>query len=335
MKPSANSIPPLRAIDFVFDIVTAYVMAVVTIALVSFAGKDLNLLISLRALLEEENVTRAGDRIGMGQSSMSTALSRLRTQFSDELLVRVGRDYELTPMARMLLPQVQLAIPLIENALGSGGPFDPATTSRQFTLMMSDFASLELTKTFERAMDMAPGIDINIVPLPANPTESTREMLKNDFVVAVPGIGIDGEHVELFTDHYVCLVDPNNAALVDGALSWEAFTELPQAVHDFGRAHLTPSDRKLRELGFTRVADVKASSFMPLPAIVAGTDLVAVVPQRLAARLGPATGTIGVEAPFGNVPIIETLYWHPVHNADPAHVWLRKQIIEGSASQPS
>jgi DNA-binding transcriptional LysR family regulator len=333
MKPSANSIPPLKAIDFVFDIVTAYVIAVVTIALVSFAGKDLNLLIALRALLEEENVTRAGDRIGMGQSSMSTALSRLRTQFGDELLVRVGRDYELTPMARMLLPQVQLAIPLIENALGSGGPFDPATTTRQFTLMMSDFASLELTPVFESAIEIAPGISINIVPLPTNPTDSARDMLKNDFVVAVPGIGIDGEHAELFIDHYVCLVDPNNAALDDGKLSWEAFTSLPQAVHDFGRAHLTPSDRKLRELDFTRIPHVKASSFMPLPAIVAGTDLVAVVPKRLADRLGPATGTIGVEAPFGNVPIIETLYWHSAHNSDPAHVWLRNHILANSPSQ--
>lgn len=298
----------------------------------AFAGKDLNLLIALRALLEEENVTRAGDRIGMGQSSMSTALSRLRTQFGDELLVRVGRDYELTPMARMLLPQVQLAIPLIEKALGSGGPFDPSTTTRQFTLMMSDFASLELTHVFESALEIAPGIDINIVPLPTNPTDSGRDMLKNDFVVAVPGIGIDGEHVELFTDHYVCLVDPNNSALVDGQLSWEAFTALPQAVHDFGQAHLTPADRKLRELGFTRSAHVKASSFMPLPAIVSGTELVAIVPKRLADRLGPATGTVGVDAPFGHVPIIETLYWHPVHNSDPAHEWFREHLVAQTAT---
>ncbi len=294
----------------------------------AFAGKDLNLLVALRALLEEENVTRAGDRIAMGQSSMSTALSRLRTQFGDELLVRVGRDYELTPMAKMLLPQVQLAIPLIEKALGSGGPFEPATTTRQFTMMMSDFASLEMTPAFEKALAIAPGIEINVIPLPANPTDSARDMLKHDFILAVPGIGIDGEHVELFTDRYVCLVDPDNSALVNNTLSWDAFTELPQAVHDFGQAHLTPADRKLRELGFTRAAHVKASSFMPLPAIVAGTDMVAVVPKRLADRLGPATGTIGVEAPFGEVPIIETLYWHPVHNSDPAHVWMRNHLIE-------
>ena len=64
----------------------------------AISDPDLNLLVALRALLEEANVTRAGERIGMGQSTMSSALARLRTVFQDELLVRIGRDYELTPL---------------------------------------------------------------------------------------------------------------------------------------------------------------------------------------------------------------------------------------------
>lgn len=298
----------------------------------SFAGKDLNLLIALRALLEEANVTRAGDRIQMGQSSMSSALSRLRLQFDDELLVRVGRDYELTPLARLLLPQVQLTLPLIEQALRSEAPFDPATSHRTFTVMLSDFAALELKEPFTTALVAAPGITIELLPLPAQPMDSGRDLLNHDFIAAVPGIGIEGEHAELFTDHYVCLVDADNPALVDGGLSWEAFTSLPQAVCNFGQAHLTPSDRRLRELGFSRSAKVKTTSFMPLPAIIAGTTLVAVVPARLAARLGPASGTIGVPTPFGQVNIIETLWWHPSHNSDPAHAWLRSCLVGEAAS---
>lgn len=297
----------------------------------SFSGKDLNLLIALRALLEEANVTRAGDRIQMGQSSMSSALSRLRTQFGDELLVRVGRDYELTPLARLLLPQVQLTLPLIEQALGSEPPFSPENSHRVYSLMMSDYAALELKHLFTLALLAAPDIRMNILPLPANPTDSQRDLLKHDFIAAVPGIGIEGEHIELFVDHYVCLVDQNNPALVDGELSWEAFTALPQAVCDFGQAHLTPADRKLKELGFTREAHVTTSSFMPLPSIVSGTELVAVVPQRLAARFAAVTGTVGVPAPFGKVEIIETLWWHPSHNSDPSHVWLRNLLTAGAS----
>lgn len=289
----------------------------------SFAGKDLNLLIPLRALLEEANVTRAGDRVNLGQSSMSSALARLRVQFGDELLVRVGRDYELTPLARLLLPQVQMTVPLIEQALGNEEPFDPATSTRTYTLMMSDFAALQMRSTFALALLAAPEIRIDIRPLPVVPTDSQRDLLKNDFVLAVPGIGIDGESAELFTDHYVCLVDQNNSSIKNGELSWDDFIAMPQAVCDFGQAHLTPADRRLRELGFARQAHVKTSSFMPLPSVVAGTNMVAVVPSRLARELGPATGTVGIDPPFGRVEIIETLWWHPSHNTDPSHVWLR------------
>lgn len=296
----------------------------------TFAGKDLNLLIALRALLEEANVTRAGDRIQMGQSSMSSALSRLRTQFGDELLVRVGRDYELTPLARLLLPQIQMTLPLIEQALGSEAPFDPQTSYRTFTLMMSDFAALELKNVFALALLAAPEIRIDLLPLPTNPTDSQRDLLKNDFIAAVPGIGIEGEHSELFVDEYVCLIDKDNPALVDGQLTWEAFTNLPQAVCDFGQAHLTPADRKLRELGFSREAHVKTTSFMPLPSVVSGTELVAIVPKRLADRFASTSNTIGVPTPFDKVVIIQTLWWHASHNTDPAHVWMRNILTSAS-----
>lgn len=297
------------------------------------SGTDLNLLVALRALLEEANVTRAGQRINVGQSSMSSALSRLRTQFGDELLVRVGRDYELTPLARLLLPQVQLTLPLIEKALGSEGEFNPSTSHETFRFMMSDFAALEVKEAIARVIVDAPDIQIEVQPLPVNPSDSARDLMANDFAVTVPGNGIEGEGAELFVDHYVCLVDQHNPAVVDGELSWEAFTELPQAVVDFGKAHFTPAYRRLRELGFDRPAHLTAASFIPLPAAIAGTDLVAVVPSRLAAKFGPLTGTIGVPTPFGEVELIEKLWWHPTHNSNPAHVWFRERLIEEVRSE--
>lgn len=295
-------------------------------------GTDLNLLVALRALLEEANVTRAGQRINVGQSSMSAALSRLRTQFGDELLVRVGRDYELTPLARLLLPQVQLTLPLIEKALGSEESFDPSTSRASFTMQMSDFAALELKDAISRVTEGAPGITVDVLPLPTAPTDSERDLIAHDFVVAVPGIGIVGDGVELFVDHYVCLVDQHNSALVDGQLSWEAFISLPQAVVNFGKAHLTPPHRRLREMGFESEPHLTAASFIPLPAAIAGTDLVAIVPSRLAERFGPLTGTVGVPAPFGHLELIERVWWHPSHNSDPAHVWFRERLLEEAAA---
>lgn len=292
----------------------------------SFEGKDLNLLIPLRALLEEANVTRAGERIEMGQSSMSSALSRLRTVFNDELLVRVGREYELTPLAKILLPQVQRTLPLIENALKSQKPFDPATSFRTFKILMSDYAALELKPRLTKALRAAPNVKIDVLPLPTNPTDAERDLLNNDFIVFVPGNGLDGDAIELWVDEYVCLLDGNNPAYKNGDLSWEDFKALPHAVVRFGTAHITPADRKLSEMGFQRQPHVTTKGFVPIPSLIQGTDLVSVVPKRLAERFVPGTSLVMVPAPFGHVAIIEQLLWHPSHNVDSAHVWLREQL---------
>jgi DNA-binding transcriptional LysR family regulator len=302
---------------------------------VDIASKDLNLLVALRALLEEANVTRAGARIQMGQSSMSSALSKLRAMFGDELLVRVGRDYELTPLGRLLLPQVQSTLPLIERALGSGDPFDPGTCRRTFHLLMSDYAAIELNARFFEILDVSPDITLDILPLPANPTDSEHALTVNDLIVAVPGIGIQGEWATVFSDHYVCLIDPSNPALVEGALSWEAFTELPQAVCGFGQPHVTPADRRLGELGFARKAHLTTTSFASLPQVIAGTDMVAVVPSRLAARLGPSTGTVAVELPADRIEIMENLYWHHSRRNDAEHQWLRYCLQDLDRPVPS
>jgi DNA-binding transcriptional LysR family regulator len=290
---------------------------------------DLNLLPALRALLEEANVTRAGQRVQMGQSSMSSTLARLRAVFQDELLVRVGRDYELTPLARLLLPQVQATLPLIERVLTGEPDADPAGSRRGFSVMMTDYGTMRLRGAIAEVLAEAPTIEVDIVPLPERPMESERDLINHDFVVTVPGIGIEGRHADLVEDEYVCLVDAANPALRDGRLSFDDFVALPQAVAHFGRLHFTPADRRLRELGIDRSEPrVTTASFLPLPSVVAGTDLVAVVPGEIAAQLGPSTGTVGVEAPFGHVPIDLKLWWHESHDSDPMHVWFRTRLLD-------
>lgn len=290
-------------------------------------GHDLNLLVPLRALLEEANVTRAGQRVQMGQSSMSAALSRLRAVFNDELLVRVGREYELTPFARELLPRVQTTVPLIERALTHKPEWAPATVQRKFSIMISDYSIMRAQGALAVLAREAPGIRIDFQPLPERPMESELDLVTHDFVVFVPGIGIEGQNLPLFEDEYVCLLDRDNPAIRDGTLSFADFLALPQAVTSFGRLHFTPAERRLRELGVDRSQPrVVASSFLPLPSIVAGTDLVAIVPRVLAERLGPLTGTVGVDAPFGPVPISLKLWWHSTYDADPVHTWFRTRL---------
>ena len=297
-------------------------------------GHDLNLLIPLRALLEEANVTRAAQRVNMGQSSMSAALSRLRAVFNDELLVRVGREYELTPFARVLLPRLQGAVPLIERTLSDQPEWSPSSVHRTFTIMVSDYGIMRLQGAMAAVIAQAPGVRIDLQPIPERPMESELDLVTHDFVVLVPGIGIDGPHLPLLHDEYVCLLDRENPAISSGSLSFADFVALPQAVAQFGRLHFTPADRRLRELGIDRREPrVTSSSFLPLPSIVAGTDLVAVVPRVLAEKLGPVTGTVGVDAPFGSVEIALNLWWHSSHDADPVHAWFREALTSALAME--
>ncbi|CAM5591605.1 HTH-type transcriptional regulator YidZ [Streptomyces alboniger] len=106
----------------------------------NLASLDLNLVVALRALLEERNVTNAGRRIGLSQPAMSAALARLRRHFGDDLLSRVGGHYELTALGLALLARTATACDLLERVFTSQAVFDPAREEHEFTLIASDYA---------------------------------------------------------------------------------------------------------------------------------------------------------------------------------------------------
>src|SRR5687768_1422083 len=105
---------------------------------VNLASLDLNLVVALRALLEERNVTKAGRRVGLSQPAMSAALARLRRHFDDDLLSRAGGHYELTALGLALLDRTAAACDLLERVFTSQADFDPAREEHEFTLIASD-----------------------------------------------------------------------------------------------------------------------------------------------------------------------------------------------------
>ncbi|MFC8260911.1 LysR family transcriptional regulator [Streptomyces sp. NPDC057291] len=117
------------------------------------ANLDLNLLVTLRGLLRERNVTRAARNLGVTQPAVSASLSRLRRHFADELLVRVQGAYVLTPLAAQLAGQVETVCAAAERLFATGTAFDPATTQREFTLLMADYPATVLGPALSRLFD--------------------------------------------------------------------------------------------------------------------------------------------------------------------------------------
>ncbi len=194
----------------------------------ALGGTDLNLLLPLKVLLEEGNVTRAGQRLELSQPAMSAALARLRRRFDDELLARAGRDYELTPFARDLLPEVQHALRLMGAALHLEDEFDPATSSRTFRLAMSDYAIAVVHEPLVRLVEAeAPGVRLSIGHLGPGVRESPTALIEHDALVAPLGIGFPGESRPFWRDRMVVMADRDNPRLVDGGLTLEDLAALP------------------------------------------------------------------------------------------------------------
>ncbi len=301
----------------------------------SLGGTDLNLMVALRALLEEGNVTKAGAKIGKSQPAMSTALARLRRHYQDELLVRVGRDYELTPFAKALVPSVQQTLQCVELALGTGSRFDPATSRHSFRINATDYVITVLAEVLLRRMAaVAPGIRLDFDSIPEDMHESEHGLHNCDALIGPLGFGFPGSQEPLFRDRFVCVVDPANPRLKDGRLTLDDLSALPHAARSYGTTHVTPADRVMDELSVRRRVQVATGGFLPLPFLVSGTDLVTIIPERLAQRVAAALGLAVVEPPFGRVELIETLWWHPDKATTPEHAWLRRTLTEAAASLP-
>ncbi|MGD0558278.1 MAG: LysR family transcriptional regulator [Streptosporangiaceae bacterium] len=293
---------------------------------------DINLLIALAALLEERNLTRAGEQINMSQPTMSGALARLRRHFDDELLVRDGRQYRLTPLAEQLLPDVRDALRQVERTLEVRPEFEPATSTRTFSLAMSDYAVTVLVEPLVRRVhELAPDVSIELNPIPPDMQETDRGMLQHDLLIAPTGFRFPGESEEVFRDRFVCITDPANPRLTRGTLTLEDLAELPHAAPTFGhRGLLNPAERALDDLQVNRHVQVTTVGWLPIPFVVAGTDLVAVVPERLARRVAATAGVVVCEPPFGTVELVEAAWWHPTRSGDPALRWLRSIASEAA-----
>jgi DNA-binding transcriptional LysR family regulator len=301
----------------------------------ALGGIDLNLLVTLQALLEEGNVTRAGARMGLPQPAMSTALARLRRHYKDELLVRTGNGYELTPLARSLLPSVRESTRLIGQAFVPTR-CDPPVGEHAFTIGLSDYSMTVLGEPLLRRMrEAAPDTRLRMRLATPDKMDADRELLGYDLLIAPAGSWPGGQPEVIVRDRLVYLADPDSPALRDGGLTVEKLAALPHAAVRLPYPAASPADAALERLGISPAVVVTTAGWLPLPFLIAGTDLIAAVPERLARQVACAAGVAIVEPPFGTVELAEAAWWHPMRAPDPALGWLRATVREVAASLDS
>jgi DNA-binding transcriptional LysR family regulator len=298
---------------------------------------DLNLLIALDALLHEKNVTRAAERVFVSQPAMSAALQKLREYFNDQLLVRVGRDMELTPRGLSLVEPVREALLRIQATLGTQPTFDPATVRRTFTLIVSADAVLRvMPAVIRRLAREAPGIQYHVEHF-SETTLSRLEYGDADLYLGLNSLRLFGLRsfpetlriVDLRPARWVCVVSRDHPSVGD-EITKEQYLALP---HVFGwpSGHTIPLEELVRRLMNADI-DVRATTqgLLEIPFLLAGTELIATLPEHLAALLAKLAAVKLLPLPFNTPETREVVIWHKRNEPDPGHAWLRDVVIEAA-----
>jgi DNA-binding transcriptional LysR family regulator len=270
-------------------------------------------------------VTQAGDWLGVTQPAMSSDLRRLRQMFRDELLVRAGRDYQLTALAQSLVEPVSRAVAQIERVITWRPTFDPIQDTRSFSIAMSDHVMALLLPTLAaRLPQEAPHITLRVRGLPGLATDpvTAAELSEVDLSIgAFSDLSGAGSHAELlYTDRWVCAVSADNPE-VDDEMSLELFSRLPHVEWQL-RTPTTQSHAETlyRSKGIERQVSLVTDSFALLPTLVRGTRMVALVHERLARHV---PGLKLLEPPVPIPEVREAMYWSVSTDHEPGHLWLR------------
>jgi DNA-binding transcriptional LysR family regulator len=285
---------------------------------------DLNLLVSLDMLLEERSVTRAAGKLGLSQSALSASLARLRRHFGDELLVRVGNRLELTPLGAGLRESTKVALAGVERVFSSERDFDPARSELQFTVILSDYATAFLGRELSAAVAReAPGVRLRLEQLTPDAVDRAPDVLRTADGLVLPHGFVSGlPFLDLYTDRWMCIVAEDRPE----ELTLEGLAEALWVINYDWPGAFTTAVRQLRILGIEPRAQIVTDNFLSLPFLVAGTDRIAIIPERLATTLAPVAGVRAVPCPFDAMPLAEALWWHPAHTREAGHRWLRRQL---------
>jgi DNA-binding transcriptional LysR family regulator len=295
---------------------------------------DLNLLIALDALLREKNVTRAAERVFVSQPAMSAALHKLREYFNDPLLVRVGREMDLTPRGISLLEPVREALLRIQVMLGTQPTFDPKTARREFTVIMSEEAVPGVLPALLRTLSIeAPQLDLHIEMI--SPSALSRlEYGEADLCLCLENLQMfdlraypeNIRSTPLRAVNWVCAVSTDHPTVKD-VLTLDEYVSLQ---HMFGRpgGYTGTADQLVRNL---LNIDIKVHMTLPsllqLPLALPGSTLAATLPERVAQIYLPGLPIKILKLPFDVPRTQEVLLWHKRHEPDPAHSWLRELIV--------
>ena len=289
---------------------------------------DLNLLVSLDALLTEQSVTRAAERLHLSQPALSASLSRLRTHFGDQILARRGNTYELTPFALRLSEHTTIALEAARRVFETQATWDPAESVREFSIYGADYGFVTIGRAVSQlAAERAPGVRFRFML--HNPTivEDVSNRLRSvDGMIIPHGHVSDLPFVDLWRDDWHLIAADDNPMSDHPTL--DDIAGLPWVMTYQSRSAFTSAARQVQQLGVEPHVEVIVESFLSLAHFVRGSNRVGLLQGALVPLALRAGGIRVVRLPFEPTPLVNALWWDPVHGRDPEHAWMRNLFVE-------
>jgi len=302
-------------------------MRIADMHLAQLRNTDLNLLTVFAVMAEERNISRAAARLFLSQPALSRALRRLRETFHDDLLVRTPHGYEITLKGQALLDELSLVLPKLDR-LVSGACFDPKKEKAVFRLAATDCACAVLSPPLCRLILPAVGDIAFEFGAWHEGTYDALERGRTDMSLQEEDeqVGKRFESTVLCEEEFVCAVARDSN--FQRTLSLDAFLKAKHIAVQGSAGASTLVERLLTVEGARLQAAIRVPYFAAALRSVAGTDLVATIPRRLA--LVAPKGVKLLRPPAELRGFRYVMLWHSRLTPDAAHVWLRAAVLQAA-----
>ena len=294
------------------------------------AHVDLNLLVVFQQLLRERNASRVAVTLGLSQPAVSNALRRLRSLLGDELFLRTPGGMAPTPYALQLAAPVAQALDTLRDALNVRASFDPATSSRCFTLAMTDVGETYFLPVLMDALaQQAPGVTLRCVPVSDTALREDMATGRVDLALgSLPQLQAGFFQQALFRQRYVAVMREGHPLAARSSITAALFRQAAHVrVVSAGTGH-GQVEAALERMGVARTVQLTVPHYVALGHVLGSTNLMATVPERFAqcasAPFGLVARPLTLRLPTSTIAQL----WHAHLHRDPGHQWLRGLVAE-------
>lgn len=288
---------------------------------------DLNLLLIFDIIYRERSITTSALQIGLTQSAVSLALNRLRFILNDSLFIWDGRTMQPTGRCEEVAPSIMQIINQIRETV-LGNEFSPKNIKREFSIATADYFHWLLGGSLTNALSTeAPDITLSLIDVKPEMLEGHAALQNEFFVLPADTFNTVGlNHQQIFEDRYIGICARGNPLVYEG-MDAASFFRLPQASFSTNSKIVRSHEAK-----FLENADVKMSykiitpHYTVIPHIIAQTQIVAVMQERLARYFASFLPLQLFIPPVQYPELLINLYWHPSYDGESAHKFLRMTI---------